>query len=168
MCNLYTPIHYAISLKYLRHDFLVIFNSWVCTSVPRVFAGTGICKWATRSLVVDAFVINRVRTREREDLSFPKKHALTEVRWHQFLAESVHRALQHSQRIEVLPNLRHAGIFQISTIQESLTRKWAFALLLLQLKRWLDFIPSSNVVGYVSSCINNHHWFSKLRTEFRD
>ena len=39
-----------------------------------------------------------------------------------FLAESVHRALQHGQRIEVLPNLRHAGIFQISTIQEPLTR----------------------------------------------
>ena len=46
-------------------------------------AGTGICKRVTRSLVVDVFVINQVRTREREDLSFPKKHALAEVRWHQ-------------------------------------------------------------------------------------
>ena len=78
--------------------------------------------YPNESLVVDVFVINRVRTREREDLSFPKKHALAEVRWHQFLAESVHRAPQHGQRIEVLPNLRHAGIFHISTIQEPLTR----------------------------------------------
>ena len=63
--------------------FQAVFNSWVRSSVPRVIAGTRICKWVTRSLVVDVFVINRVRTREREDLSFPKKHALAEVRWHQ-------------------------------------------------------------------------------------
>ena len=31
------------------------------------------------------FVINRVRTRECEDLSLPKKHALSEVRWDQIL-----------------------------------------------------------------------------------
>ena len=70
------------SLLHLEWD-LIVFNSWVRASVPRVIAGTGICKWVTRSLVVDDFVINRVRTREREDLSFPKKHALAEVRWHQ-------------------------------------------------------------------------------------
>ena len=32
----------------------VVFNSWVRARVPRVIAGTGICKWVTRSLVVDA------------------------------------------------------------------------------------------------------------------
>ena len=32
----------------------VLFNSWVRASVPRVIAGTKICKWVTRSLVVDA------------------------------------------------------------------------------------------------------------------
>ena len=33
---------------------LILFNSWVRASVPRVIAGTGICKWVTRSLVIDA------------------------------------------------------------------------------------------------------------------
>ena len=33
---------------------LLFFNSWVRASVPRVIAGTEICKSVTRSLVVDA------------------------------------------------------------------------------------------------------------------
>ena len=32
----------------------LVFNSWVRARVPRVIAGTEICKWVTRSLVVDA------------------------------------------------------------------------------------------------------------------
>ena len=58
----------------------LLFNSWVRASVPRVIAGTRICKRVTRSLAVDGFVINRVRIRECEDLSFPKKHALRSPR----------------------------------------------------------------------------------------
>ena len=44
-----------IYIKYSGKKFsLCFFNSWVRASVPRVIAGTGICKWVTRSLVVDA------------------------------------------------------------------------------------------------------------------
>ena len=45
-----------------------VFNSWVRASIPRVIAGTRICRWVTRSLVVDGFVINRVRTRVRRPI----------------------------------------------------------------------------------------------------
>ena len=72
------------------------------------------------------FVINRVRTRECEDLSFPKKHALTEVRWYQNLCRDRASFAAQTQsflcgkfstaRLEVLPNLRHGGVFQMSTM----------------------------------------------------
>ena len=65
-------------------------------------------------------------------------------------------------RIEVLPNLRHAGIFQISTIQKPLTRPGVeldekmsicsstpSTSSLRLLRRWLDLLPCSSVVGYV-------------------
>ena len=73
------------------------------------------------------FVINRVRTRECEDLSFPKKHALAEVRLYQNLCrERASFASAQTQsflcgkfstvRLEVLPNLRHGEVFQMSTM----------------------------------------------------
>jgi len=48
--------------------------------------------------------------------------------------ENVHRFLCgkfSKARLEVLPNLRHAGVFQVSTMVNfgiGLTRRWAFAL----------------------------------------
>ena len=91
------------------------------------------------------FVINRVRTRECKDLLLPKKHALSEVRWDQILRWQ--RALFgvrcsdscqpqsflcrkfSTARLEILPNLRQVGVFQMSTMvnlgigfQEPLTR----------------------------------------------
>ena len=141
----------------IQYCTINIFNSWVRASVPRVIAGTGICKWVTRSLVVDDFVINRVRTREREDLSFPKKHALAEVRWHQIprwerascaTARLEDRGLtKFKTRKESFKLVRFKSLWLVQAL--NLTRRWAFALRRLQLRRWLDLLPCSNVVGYV-------------------
>ena len=72
-----------------------------------------------------------------EDLSFPKKHALAEVRWDQIpRVQRVRCRVQSflcrkfsTARLEVSPNLRHAWVFQTSTMvnlgivfQEPLTR----------------------------------------------
>ena len=55
------------------------------TSVPRVIAGTKICKLVTHSLVVDGHRVEARQIQECEDLSFPKKHNLAKVRCDQIL-----------------------------------------------------------------------------------
>ena len=114
-----------------------LFKSWVRASVDTSYLqGQG---YANESLALSQqkdLVINQFPTRECEDLSFPKKHALAEVRWDQI--PRVHRALLRvslsqifytTARLEVSPNLRHAEVFQTSTMvnlgivfQEPLTR----------------------------------------------
>ena len=54
---------------------------------PRVIAGTVICKLVTRSLVADGRRVEASRILECEDLSFPKKHTLVDVRCDQILWE---------------------------------------------------------------------------------
>ena len=82
------------------------------------------------------FVNNQVRTRECQDVPFPKKYSLAEVRWDQINSSRASCAGQSflcgkfsTARLEVSPNLRHAGVFQTSTManlgiefQEPLTR----------------------------------------------
>ena len=81
-------------------------------------------------------VINQVRTRECQDVPFPKKYALAEVRWDQIRSSRASCTAQSflcgkfsTAGLEVSPNLRHAGVFQTSTMvnlgigfQEPLTR----------------------------------------------
>ena len=69
------------------------------------------------------FVINQVRTREYQDVPFPKKYALAEVRWDRINSLRASCAAQSflcgkfsTARLEVSPNLRHAGVFQTSTM----------------------------------------------------
>ena len=69
------------------------------------------------------FVINQVRTRECQDVPFPKKYALAEVRWDQINSSRASCAAQSflcgkfsTARLEVSPNLTHAGVFQSSTM----------------------------------------------------
>ena len=62
-----------------------LFNSWKRASVPRVIAGTRICKLVTRSLVVDGHRVEANPNSRVEDLLFPKKHTLAEVRCDQIL-----------------------------------------------------------------------------------
>ena len=68
-------------------------------------------------------VINQVRTRECQDVPFPKKYALAEVRWDQIhssrascTAQSFLCSKFSTAGLEVSPNLRHAGVFQTSTM----------------------------------------------------
>ena len=82
------------------------------------------------------FVINQVRTRECQDVPFPKKYVLAEVRWDQIHSSRASCTAQSflcgkfsTAGLEVSPKLRHAGVFQTSTManlgigfQEPLTR----------------------------------------------
>ena len=53
-----------------------IFNSWERASVPRVIAGTVICKLVTRSLVVDGHRVEASRIlRVRRSIVFEEAHA---------------------------------------------------------------------------------------------
>ena len=77
---------------------------------------------------------------ECEDLSFPNKHTLAKIRCDQILmrtcivrcSDSEFSLWQFSTaRLEVLPNLRHAVVFQMSMMVNfgiGLTRRWAFSL----------------------------------------
>ena len=69
------------------------------------------------------FVISQVRTREYQDVPFPKKYALAEVRWDRINSLRASCAAQSflcgkfsTARLEVSPNLRHARVFQTSTM----------------------------------------------------
>ena len=69
------------------------------------------------------FVINQVRTREYQDVPFPKKYALAEVRWDQIHSSRASCTAQSflcgkfsTAGLEISPNLRHAGVFQTSTM----------------------------------------------------
>ena len=69
------------------------------------------------------FEINQVRTRECQDVPFPKKYALAEVRWDQIHSSRASCTAQSflcgkfsTAGLEVSPNLRRAGFFQTSTM----------------------------------------------------
>ena len=66
-------------------DDVFLLNSWGRASVPRVIAGTRICKLVTRSLLVFGHQVEASPILECEDLSFPKNHTLVEVRCEQIL-----------------------------------------------------------------------------------
>ena len=95
-------------------------------SVPRVIAGTRICKLVTRSLVVDGHRAevnpnSRVqRSIVSEEAHAPRSSVWSNSKWERasfaaqtqsFLCDKFFTA-----RLEVLPNLRHGGVFQLSTM----------------------------------------------------
>ena len=62
-----------------------------------------------------------IRILEREDLSFPKKHTLPEVRCDEILMRTCIVRCSYcdkfvTARLEVLPKFRHGGVFQVSTM----------------------------------------------------
>ena len=135
-----------------------IFNSWECASVPRVIAGTTICKLVARLLAVDGHRVEACpNSRVRRSIVSEEAHTRRNSVWSNSY-ENVHRSFVSfsaqtqsflcgkfsTARLEVLPNLRHAGVFQMSTMVNlgigfqfkslwlvqvlNLTRRWAFAL----------------------------------------
>ena len=118
----------------------LLFNSWGRASVPRVIAGTRICKLVTCSLVVDGHQVEgSPNSRVRRSIISEEAHAHRTSVWSNLMrtcivccSDSEFSLCQISTpRLEVLPNLRHAGVFQMSTMVNfgiGLTRRWAFAL----------------------------------------
>ena len=103
-----------------------LFNSWRRASVPRVIAGTGICKLVTRSLVVDGHRVEvNPNLRMRRSIRFRRSTRSPKFRLIKFLRERASFPAQtqsflcgkfFTTRLEVLPNLRQAGDFQMSTM----------------------------------------------------
>ena len=153
------PLMYSCAFwREFRID-LVVFNSWGRASVPRVIAGTRICKLVPRPLVVDGHRAEASpNSRVRRSIVSEEAHARrSSVSSNSY--ENVHRSLLRlgsflcgkfsTARLEVLPNLRHAGVFQMSTMVNfgiGLTRRWAFALRLrkitgdIQIPAWWKVI----------------------------
>ena len=135
-----------------------IFNSWERASVPRVIAGTGICKLVARFLAVDGHRVEACpNSRVQRSIVSEEAHTRRNSVWSNSY-ENVHRSFVSfsaqtqsflcgkfsTARLEVLPNLRHAGVFQMSTMVNlgvgfqfkslwlvqvlNLTRRWKFAL----------------------------------------
>ena len=122
-----------------------IFNSWERASVPRVIAGTRICKLVARLLAVDGHRVEACpNSRVQRSIVSEEAHTRRNSVWSNSY-ENVHRSFVSfsaqtqsflcgkfsTARLEVLPNLRHAVVFQMSTIVNfgiGLTRRWAFAL----------------------------------------
>ena len=92
----------------------------------------------------------------------------------------MHRALQHGRdrgltKFKTRRNLsklvRFKSLWPVQAL--NLTRRWAFALRLLQLRRWLDLLPCSTVVGYVYEWIYGGQYKTPrtadygLRTEYK-
>ena len=107
-------------------------NEWV-------ISGTWICKLVTRSLVVDGHRVEaNPNSRVRRSI-VPEKRTLAEVRCDQILMRTCIVRCSDSEfslwqffsaRLEVLPNLRHGGVSQMSTMVNfgiGLTRRWAFS-----------------------------------------
>ena len=110
-------------------------------SVPRVIAGTRICKLVTRSLVVDGHRAEvNPNSRVQRSIVSEEAHAPRCSVWSNSKWERASFAAQtqsflcgkfFTARLEVLPNLRHGGVFQMSTMVNfgiGLTRRWAFSL----------------------------------------
>ena len=122
-----------------------IFNSWERASVPRVIAGTRICKLVARFLAVDGHRVEACpNSRVQRSIVSEEAHTRRNSVWSTSY-ENVHRSFVSfsaqtqsflcgkfsTARLEVLPNLRHAVVFQMSTIVNfgiGSTRRWAFAL----------------------------------------
>ena len=102
----------------VRFVYLFVFNSWGRASVPRVIAGT----------IVDE---HRFRRSTRSS-----KFGVIKFLW-----ERASFSLCQISRppLEVLPNLRHAGVFQMSMTVNfgiGLTRRWTFVLRLRKIDHW--------------------------------
>ena len=126
-----------------------IFNSWERASVPRVIAGTR--KLVARLLAVDGHRVEACpNSRVQRSIVSKEAHTRRNSVWSNSY-ENVHRSFVSfsaqtqsflcgkfsTARLEVLPNLRHAVVFQMSTIVNfriGLTRRWAFALRLRKIK----------------------------------
>ena len=121
--------------------FLFFFNSLERASVPRVIAGTRICKLVTRSLVVDGHRVEvNPNSRVLRSIVSEEAHASPKSGVIKFLWERASFAAQtqsflcgkfFTARLEVLPHSRHGGVFQMSTMVNfgiGLKRRWAFSL----------------------------------------
>ena len=129
-----------------------IFNSWERASVPRVIAGTRICKLVARFLAVDGHRVEACpNSRVQRSIVSEEAHTRRNSVWSNSY-ENVHRSFVSfsaqtqsflcgkfsTARLEARSYqiLRHTGVFQMSTIVNfgiGLTRRWAFALRLCKI-----------------------------------
>ena len=102
VCSFVHFFSYAFPVRFL---YLFVFNSWVRASVPRVIAGTRICKLVTRSLVVDGHRVEASpNSRVRRSIVSEEVQARRSSVWSNSY-EKVHRSLLRL-RVFFVPNFQ--------------------------------------------------------------